>query len=195
MAIKAREGYEINIVVLTDGSRLFEEQYGTDTTPAPREISELRKRETERTVALMGGNPDKIRYLDYMDGFLSDFTEEASGIIAGIIQELQPEELYIPTEYEFHPDHVATSVIGKMAFKAAGGQRRICQYFLALKPGLGFGDLNEPVTEVDISEFYQLKKQALTMFDCHLKRVLEGQTEPLFKNFDGYLSKTEKFIL
>jgi len=195
IAIKSRLGYEINIAVLTDGSRLFEEKFGLNTTPAPQEVSDLRKKETERTVKLLGGDPAKIRYLDYTDGSLQDKTDEGAEKIRDLLNDLNPEQVYIPNQYEAHQDHLATHVIGQKAFELVDNNPELYEYFLSLKPGLTIDDIEEEITEVDISEFYELKKVALSMFHCHLNVVLKEQTEPLFENFNHYLDRTEKFIV
>lgn len=195
IAIKSRAGYEINIIVLSDGSRLFEGTFGKNTQPSPKGISDLRKRETERTVKLLGGDPGKIRYLDYKDGSLEEKTDEIAKLIREAIHELKPEQVYAPDNYEHHPDHNAANVITRKALEEIEEKPEFHQYFLSLKWGLSFDDVKEVITEVDISEFYDLKKEALTMFDCHLKVVLEEQDEPLCKNFNSYLDNVEKFII
>jgi hypothetical protein len=68
IALLSKEGCTVHFLVLTDGSQLFVSRFGSDSQPPPAEISSRRKRETERTVAHLGGDPTDIRYLDFGDG-------------------------------------------------------------------------------------------------------------------------------
>jgi LmbE family N-acetylglucosaminyl deacetylase len=197
LGIKAKAGEAVHIAVLTDGSMLFAaNQFGTDTSPSPQEVSDLRKKETERAVAFLGGNIANIAYFDFLDGTLAAQIEPVSDRLAALIARLQPTEIYTPDPYEHHPDHVAANTIAKAALKKANREAKRFEYFLGLKAGISLADIPGEIIEVALGEFYALKKQALTFFDLHHKIILPEQTEPLIKdNFESYLDYVERFIV
>ena len=109
---------------------------------------------------------------------------------------MQPAEIYTPDPYEQHPDHAAANAIAKAALKKSGCDAKLFEYFLKLKNGMRVEDIPGEIMEVDLGEFYALKKQALTFFDLHHKIVLPQQTEPLITdNFESYLDRVERFIV
>lgn len=196
LGMQSKAGVDVHIAVLSDGSMLFAALFGTGTSPSPQEVSALRKKETERTVAFLGGNSDYIHYFDFLDGTLSAQIDLVSDRLASLIDELQPAEIYTPDPYEQHPDHVAANTIAKAALKKSNVDAILLEYFLALKNGMSFADIPGHMIEVDLGEFYALKKQALTFFDLHHKIVLPQQTEPLITdNFESYLDRVERFIV
>lgn len=196
LGIKSKAGHEVHIAVLTDGSMLFVGGFGMDTDPSPDEVSALRKRETERAVSFLGGNSEFIRYFDFPDGRLNDHIEAASDRLALVIDEVQPCEVYTPTIYEWHPDHVACNLVTKAALEKSKHQVKLIEYFLALKDDMPVSDVPGKLIDLDLGEFYELKKQAIGFFDLHHKIILPQQTEPLINdNFASYLARVEHFII
>ncbi|MCB9151218.1 MAG: PIG-L family deacetylase [Caldilineaceae bacterium] len=196
LGIKSKAGEDVHIAVLSDGSMLFAALFGTGTSPSPQEVSALRKKETERTVSFLGGNSNYLHYFDFLDGTLSKQVDAVSDRLASLIDELQPAEIYAPDPYEEHPDHAAANMIAKAALKKSGSDAKLFEYFLKLKRDVRFEDIPGEIMELDLGEFYALKKQALTFFDLHHKIVLPQQTEPLITdNFESYLDRVERFIV
>lgn len=196
LGMKSKAGVDVHVAVLSDGSMLFAALFGTATSPSPQEVSSLRKKETERTVSFLGGNSDYIHYFDFLDGTLSEQIDAVSDRLASLIDKLQPAEIYTPDPYEQHPDHVAANIIAKAALKKSNVAARLFEYFLKLKDGMNFEDIPGHMIELELGEFYALKKQALTFFDLHHKLILPHQTEPLIAdNFESYLDRVERFIV
>lgn len=196
IALLAEEGYAIHVLVLTDGSQLFVSRFGTDTRPPPAEISNRRKRETEATVAHLGADPVNIRYVDIRDGTLSLRIEDAAGIAAATIRELDPARVYVTSAFEGHPDHRAANSVVKQAYaRLAGSQPELWEYCVGPKPEFGAGDGPETLVEIDIAPVLNRKSEAAAMFACHLEITVEGQTEPLWKDASKYLADTERFLV
>jgi len=195
VALLVQEGYSIHIIVLTDGSQLFVAQFGTESDPPPSEISNRRKRETERTVAHLGANPQNIRYIDIQDGNLSHKVDYAADIVASAIRELNPVQVYVSSGFEIHPDHRAANTVVKQAYtQLTGNKPDLWEYCVGPGPDFGPGDGPESLLEIDISPVYDRKAEAIGMFDCHLEITVKGQTEPLWEDGSQYLAKTERFL-
>ncbi len=196
IALLAKEGYSIHILVLTDGSRLFVSRFGTETQPPPSEISNRRKRETERTVTHLGADPRNIRYLDFPDGSLSLRIEDAASIVAATIRNLDPARVYVTSAFEFHPDHRAANAVVKQAYaRLPGNKPDLWEYCVGPRPEFGPGDGPERLVEVDITPVLVRKTEAVGMFACHLDITVNGQTEPLWKDGSKYLNDTERFLV
>lgn len=197
IAAKTRAGDDVHIVVLSDGSRLFQSALGIDEDPSPREVSDRRKRETEAAVAILGGNPANIQYLDYRDGSLGEHRAEIVRRLMPIFDELQPTEVYVTDAYEYHTDHRAANRIVLDVLDALEDAPALFQYFVGPKEGFAIDEWRERIAAVDISEFYELKKTAIQCFQCHLRILSLHQTQPIWTSADAdyYLHHTEKFIV
>lgn len=197
IAGKTRAGHEVHIVVLSDGSRLFQSALGIDQDPSPREVSDRRKKETEAGVAVLGGKAANIRYLDYRDGSLDEHRAEIVRRLVPIFDELEPTEVYVTNAYEHHPDHRAANRIVLDVLDALEAPPALFQYFVGPKEGWVLDESRERIVEVDISEFYELKKTAILGFDCHLRILSPKQTRPIWTSDDAdyYLHHTERFII
>ena len=105
-------------------------------------------------------------------------------------------ERYECATSEKDSDHSAANIITKKAIGLLEKRPKSIQYFLSPEPSFSFDDAKEDILEIDISEFYELKKKALTFFDCHHKVVVEGQTEPVIaNNLAAYLAKLKRVII
>jgi LmbE family N-acetylglucosaminyl deacetylase len=196
IALLTDKGYDIQILILTDGSQLFVSRFGTESNPPPREISRRRKRETERTVAHLGGNPDQIRYFDFPDGKLSENIKEAANLVAETINHLDPLRVYVTSAFEYHPDHRAANDVVKLAYTQLKGEvPELWEFCVSPRPEFGPGTGSEELVEIDITPVLSRKTQAAGMFACHLEIVVEGQTEPIWENANQYLSPTERFLV
>ncbi|MFT5467832.1 MAG: LmbE family N-acetylglucosaminyl deacetylase [Verrucomicrobiales bacterium] len=196
IALLTKEGYTVHVLVLTDGSQLFVSRFGSDSQPPPAEISSRRKRETERTVAHLGGDPADIRYLDFADGNLSLRIDDAASIVAETIKDLDPDRVYVTSRFEGHPDHRAANVITKRAFAhLVNAKPDLWEYCVGPRPEFGVGDGPEKLMEIDITSVLDRKTEAVGMFACHLEITVEGQTESLWKDGSNYLADTERFLM
>lgn len=113
---KVAHGTQVTVAVLTDGS-------GSHHSPTirPDRLTALRHAEmaeAARRLHLPGG---AVRWGGFRDGELASFEDEAVGFIAGLITELQPEEVYATSAEEPHPDHAALGRAARRAVAAVAG--------------------------------------------------------------------------
>lgn len=119
IARRIHEGRRVVVVVLTDGRALLQ-RFGITSNPTPAEVSQMRKDETRRAVEILGGRVDDIRFLDFENERLVAQKADALARITALLRELAPSEVYFPSPFEGHPEHVVTNEIAKAACAATG---------------------------------------------------------------------------
>lgn len=199
IARRLREGRRAVIVVLTDGANLF--RYGPwkiQQHPTPPETAAMRKAETCRAVSILGGNTGDtadIRFLDFEDGALANHAAAATEALAAIIRQVDPDELYVTSQYEWHADHVAACHLARAALQQARCPATLYRYAIALPPGLTLAAIDEPRATVEIPpDLLDLKRRAVNEFRSHLQIVARGQTAPLFEDINCWLQPEETFL-
>lgn len=102
---KVEAGAEISVIFMTDGR-----QSHGHIIPA-EELTAIRRREAIAAAHVLGIEEDKIVFLDFEDGRLADFRDEAVNQVSAILAKNKPEEIYIPYAKEPPPDHYMTNRI------------------------------------------------------------------------------------
>jgi len=195
LARKAAAGCDVFIAVLTDGSGLFTHALKITRDPSPTEVSELRKDETRRAIAILGLRQDRLFFFDFKDGTLDANSDVAADRLARLWREINPGEVYCTSKYEGHKDHVATERIVREARARAGSSANVMHYITTLAYGTSLGDVAEEVVMLDIIDVLPLKRRAVAQFHCHLGIVSPQQRVPLCADFDQYLTNAEPFIM
>lgn len=196
LARRVREGCTVAVLVVTDGCNLFRlSRWKIEADPTPAETSAMRKEETRRAVDILGAGRKAIRFLDVEDGSLAGHVEPVSETMAAVIRKTMPDEIYVTSEHENHPDHVAACAAVRSAMQKAQSRAALCRYIIALRPGLSLSSVGEPSVAIDIADHLETKRRAVSQFDSHLTVVAKGQTEPFFKSVDPWLQPSEVFFV
>jgi LmbE family N-acetylglucosaminyl deacetylase len=196
LAKRIEEGCDVAVVVLTDGCNLFRlSRWRIEVDPTPAQASAMRKEETRRAVGILGGRPEAIRFLDVEDAALERHVEFASQRIAGIIADVDPDEVYVTSQHEEHPDHVAACAAVRSAIRETHSHATVYRYIISLRPGLSLSSIPEPSVSIDITGQLERKRKAVSQFASHLTIVAKGQGEPFFKNTDKWLGPSEVFLV
>jgi LmbE family N-acetylglucosaminyl deacetylase len=196
LARRAAEGCGITVVVVTDGCNLFRlSRWKIETDPTPAETSAMRKAETRRAVDILGGRSETIRFLDVEDGTLETQVGPVSETLSAIIREAAPDEIYVTSQHEAHPDHVAACAAVRAAMRKTGSRAALYRYVIALRPGVSVSSAGEATTAVDIGGHLATKRRAVSQFASHLTIVARGQTEPFFKSIEPWVQPTEVFFV
>jgi LmbE family N-acetylglucosaminyl deacetylase len=196
LAKRVREGCRVTVVVVTDGRDLFRlSRWKIETDPTPAEASAMRKEETRCAVDILGGDRGAIRFLDVEDASLERHVESVSETLAAIIREVAPDEIYVTSEHEEHPDHVAACAVVRSAMRKTRSGARLYRYVIALRQGLLRSSIGGPSVTIDIAEQLETKRRAVSQFASHLTVVAKGQTEPFFSNADPWLLPGEAFFV
>jgi N-acetylglucosamine malate deacetylase 1 len=196
LAKRTQEGFEATVVVLTDGCNLFRlSRWRIEVDPTPAEISAMRKEETRRAVEILGGHRETIRFLDVEDASLQRHAESTAARVAQIIREVDPDEIYVTSEHEQHPDHVAACAVVRSAMQRAHSRTTLYRYVVSLRSGLSLPSVPDPSVAVGITEQLDKKRRAVSQFASHLKVVAKGQTEPFFKGVEEWIQPKEMFFV
>lgn len=201
IAKKAREGYEIIIVIMTDGRNAFRIVLGINSEPTPYELREIRRRESERAIAILGVSKEKIVFLDFEDGKLHDSEKKAETIVTEILAENCPDEIYLPYKNDYNPDHQTTfkivkNVIGKLGAFKSTYQYSIFQRHSRVGPIMNsFCNLwKHNIIHVDISDFLVAKETALKEYKSQTTVMSAKQQRPMI-NIERFLKNKEAFFI
>jgi LmbE family N-acetylglucosaminyl deacetylase len=202
IAKKIAEGYEVLIVIMTDGRFLLQNGSETDSRLAPERVKEIRRIEVLNATKILGVPEKNVIFLDFVDGTLKENEKIAEEKIIMILKKFPPSEVYFPYEKDSHPDHKATNRIVQKVFEKLNLKPTTYRYSIALKFArvgpfiesfLNFFSTN--VIYVDISEFLPLKKDALKEFKIQSLRYSLNKTSLKAESFDKYLKRKEKFYI
>ena len=202
IAKKLAEGYEVIIVVLTDGRFLLLKSFWIDDDPSPEQVKEIRRGEVLRATKILGVPEENVIFLDFVDGTLGENEEAAEGKVTEILEKYMPSEVYFPFERDAHPDHQAANRIVRSAIEKLGIKPMMYRYTIMHKAAR-FGPLVESLASifkrdriyVDVSEFLPLKREAVKEFKSELTAISPKQSKPHTKDFKKFLKKKETFYI
>jgi LmbE family N-acetylglucosaminyl deacetylase len=202
IAKKIAEGYEVLIVIMTDGRFLLQNGSEIDSRLAPERVKEIRRIEVLNATKILGVPEKNVIFLDFVDGTLKENKKTAEEKVTMILEKFPPSEVYFPYEKDNHPDHKATNHIVQTVFKKLNLKPMMYRYSIAQKFAR-FGPLVDSflnlfrnnITYVDISEFISLKKDALKEFKIQSLRYSLNKTNLKTKSFNKYVEKREKFYV
>jgi len=202
IAKKLAEGYQVIIVVMTDGRFLLLKSFRIDYDPSPEQVKEIRRGEVLRATKILGVPKENVIFLDFVDGTLKENEEVAEEKVAEILERYAPSEVYFPFERDAHLDHQATNRIVRRAVENLGIKIMMYRYTIMHKAAR-FGPLIEFLASIfkrdriyiDVSEFLPLKKEAVKEFKSELTAISPKQSKPHAKDFKKFLKKRETFYI
>jgi LmbE family N-acetylglucosaminyl deacetylase len=202
IAKKLAEGYDVLIVVLTDGRFLLLRSFGIDCNPTPEEVKEIRRGEVLRATKILGLTKEKVVFLDFIDGTLEENEKAVEEKVTAILEKYVPSEIYFPYEKDGHPDHQAANRIVRRAVEKLGIKPLMYRYTIMHKFAR-FGPFIESFLSifkrdrvyVDVSEFLPLKREAVKEFKSELTAISPKQGKPHTKDFKKFLKNKETFYI
>jgi len=204
IAKRIAEGYEVLIVVMTDGRYAFLKLLNIDSDPTPEELKEIRKEEVKRAAKILGVPEENLIFLDFEDGKLQDNIKEAERKVFEILRAHHPIEVYLPYKNDVHPDHQTAYTIVKNAIAKLGLLTRQYQYsvfqkYARLGPIIDkiLSGLRHNMIRIDISAFIPKKEAAIKEYKSELTIISKRQKNPLLKEKDikNSLKKEELFYI
>jgi LmbE family N-acetylglucosaminyl deacetylase len=155
LALHARAGDPVKVIFLTNGARGdFSGKTNRD------EYIDLRRKEAVRASQVLG--IQDVAFWGYEDRNLAG----SKGAISKMIRELEennPQLVYVPSPFEFHPDHRAASFF---VCEAIGG----CSW----ENEVAFYEIGQPIWVnclVDISGVLEQKKNAMKVYESQLREA------------------------
>lgn len=125
IARKVREGTAVCIAFLTDGR--------AGVPASPEEARDLREAEALGAADALGVSRARLAFLRHEDGRLSEHLDEATDAIRRMVAALGAEDLFVPYQREYHPDHIAAWQIGRASLPPGG---RLYEYPIWYGPWL-----------------------------------------------------------
>ena len=160
IALHVQAGAPVAVAFMTDGrlgSAEVRSQSGAGREAAERDLIATRKREASEALAILG--VQKHFFIDAIDGALIA-DAAAPRRLAAVLQEVQPDIVYLPFFLEQHPDHRAVSDV-LIAAADIASQDFICQGYEVWTPLY-------PNRFVWIDKTAELKKRALAQYRSQL---------------------------
>ncbi len=195
LATRAAEGRRIVVVVMTDGRALLR-RFGVTAAPSEMEVSRMRKAETTRAVGILTRGRGEVIFLDVENERLVAEQVEATRQITTLLARLEPAELYIPSPFEGHPEHVATHAIATAACAASGACREVFEFIVTLKRGTELAALPRRQVTVDVSAQRTVEREALQQFRSHLDVISPSLPTPFETDaYNRYLTAAEPFLV
>jgi LmbE family N-acetylglucosaminyl deacetylase len=202
MAKKISEGYEVLVVILTDGRNAFSSVLNVESNPSPEEVKHIRKGEATQAMNVLGLPIANLVFLEFYDGKLKAYEKEVKEKILEILEKFPPFEVYYPIERDGHPDHQVANRILRSCFNKPGLKPIRYQYSISHKlKRLGprieraFDIYNDCIVDVDISEYLDIKKKACDMFKSEISIISNRQKRPVVQGFSRFLKDKERFYI
>jgi len=202
MAVRMSEGYEVLVVIMTDGRHSFLEMLGIDSDPTPEELKEIRREEVKRATRILGVPERNLIFLDFVDGTLGNNEDEAEEKVTKILSGNRPVEVYFPYRKDYHPDHLAAYRIVRNSVSKSGIFPAMYQYSINHKyarvgPIMDafFNLFKHNMVSVDISRFLPLKKEAVKEFRSELSTISSKKQNPLINDIKIFLKNKETFYI
>lgn len=202
IAKRLSEGYDVLVVIMTDGRHAYSKHFGIYTNPTPEELIKIRKEEEETAMRILGLKEENLVFLDFEDGALEQNREEAEREVIKILTKHPPKEVYNTYEGDYHSDHRAASRIVKNAIKKAHILTKQYEYSisprysrLGMLTGLLLKRIRRNVFYVDISDFLPLKEKAMKEFRSQISIISERQKMPVIRNLRRFMKNKEIFFI
>ena len=119
---KKATGAAVKIVFMTDG-RLSHAQHIDENR-----LRDIREREAILAAAKLGLPASDVIFLGFPDQELSNYTQPAVQRVQSILDDVEPEEIFIPHHKEYPKDHRATNEIVRIALEQSGFCPTVYEY-------------------------------------------------------------------
>lgn len=121
LALKARAGTPVKVVVMTDGRTSHAKHIDAE------ELVRMRRAEAEEAGHRLGIS-EPYEFLDFEDHRLSQFREAACARVAELVRQFAPQEIYLPHRRDQISDHVETNLIVRRAVARVGRPVALLEY-------------------------------------------------------------------
>lgn len=194
------EGFEIIIVVMTDGRHSLSHGFGISSNPTPDELIHIRRSELIEAAKELNVPENNLRFFDFEDGNLAEHMAEAGKKVVEVIEQFKPVEVYYTYGKDSNKDHQASSRIIADSLESIGFSTRQYQYSIAqtfsrigpfMAQVLNYGLHN--LVFIDISEFVRKKEAAIRKYQSQTTIIANGQKRPVIADVNKFLKTKEMF--
>lgn len=124
---KIQEGYEVYVVVMTDGRHSHDLVLGLKEPP-PEAIAKIRAKEVKEATAILGVQSDNLILLGFEDSNLKQYVAKAKERTVQILDEIRPVEVFVTYRDDDSEDHRAAYQIVKDSIREANLLTRLYEY-------------------------------------------------------------------
>jgi len=199
IAKRMSEGFEVYVVMLTDGRHAFTQTLGISSEPSPEEVKQIRREEFKRAMRMLKVPEKNLFFFDFEDGTLEMHEKEAEEKVMDVIEKHWPADVYYPFRRDCHPDHRATNWIVRHALQqlryAGSYEYTITHTYAHLGPVVEkiLSIIRRDEVEEDISAFVSLKEKVLNEYKSEMTVISSKQEEPLHASVQRFLKRKEVF--
>jgi LmbE family N-acetylglucosaminyl deacetylase len=188
---KIREGFDVYVVVMTDGRHSHDVTLGL-SEPSAEEIAEIRAREFSQATSVLGIDPSNLVLLGFEDGELRQHAAEAKDRTVQILREVRPVEVYLPYRDDANEDHRATYEIVTCTLREAELLPKMYEYPVWNGKILGSG-LKTLV--IDVYKELGRKKEAISKYRSQISKCFPEQEKAVLSEefVNMFRSGTETF--
>jgi LmbE family N-acetylglucosaminyl deacetylase len=197
---KSSEGFEIIIVIMTDGRHSLSENFGIVSQPTPDELVLIRKKELSEAAKALNVPESNLWLLNFEDGTLAHHTAEAGKKVVEIMEQFRPAEVYYHYAGDSNRDHQAASriiaeAIDRMGLTSHQYQYSIAQTFSRIGPivSKAMNLLLHNLVFVDVASFVGKKETALRKYSSQIDVIASGQNKPVIPDLNKFLKPKEMF--
>jgi LmbE family N-acetylglucosaminyl deacetylase len=200
IAKRIAEGYDVFIVVITDGRHAFSKLFRINSNPSTDEMAQIRRTEMIRATKILGVPKENILFLGIEDGRIADNAKGIETKVSEILNEFKPVEIYFPYEGDFHRDHrlasrILQECIKKSSFSVKGYRYSVGQRFSRIR--MPYAKLltrfKKDLTYVDVSKYLTQKAAAINEYKSQTSIICDEQKRPVVKVTSKYLKMYETF--
>jgi LmbE family N-acetylglucosaminyl deacetylase len=122
ITLKVQAGAAVQVVIMTDGR--------TSHTPFIDQDTLIRMRREEALAAsrVLGLEPSDYHFLEFEDSRLRDSANAARERVARLLEQFQPQQVFVPHSHDRIPDHMATFDIVRAAVTAHAKPVMLLEY-------------------------------------------------------------------
>lgn len=171
-------GYALKTVQMTDG------RHGSEKIE-PEELVKVRREEKNKELDVLEIDAE---FLDYEDGKLWDLmqnnSEEVVDKIRKILENFNPDVVFMPARDEGHPDHRATNIIVSRALEVSEIKPLKISYIVWQLPFVQGENLAEKTICIDVENFFERKLEILRL---HKSQLDKRSYDEMIRHYNQYL--------
>lgn len=177
---KLAQGYNVKVVVLTDGSHSHTTTHGIWDNPSPQELAIMREAETRAAIQVLGVPDENLTFLKFEDGHLSKSKQLVVDNVKQIfLREQNISEVYITHAKDKHKDHqAANAILRKTLEELELTAIEVFNYVIWGRERKR--DLGTKV-EIDISAVLEQKIEAIQQYKSQITKMSPEHSRPILE--------------
>ena len=177
---KLGEGYEIFVVVMTDGQHSHDHTFGI-IDPSPVAIKKIRKEEFKEAMKTLGVKEANSILLDFEDGKLAKNFTEAEEKIKSILSGILPAEIYVTCRDDQKEDHECAFKIVCAGLNQVGISSTIYEYPIWSRKRDVTQYNDKRIFVQDITDQVTRKKAAINKYKSQITIYSKKQRDPVLQ--------------